>query len=322
MANAKLCIALAAAITTQSAIGAEKAMTAQIGSVTLSGTLQTPNEHQGHAPVVLIIPGSGPTDRDGNNPLGVTAAPYRLLASALASRGISSVRIDKRGMFGSTNQSFNANDATIDMYAEDVRAWVKQIRAATGNSCVWVLGHSEGALVAEVAARKPDGICGLMLVSGAGRNLADVIKGQLEANPANAPVLPQALSAIDALRGGHHIDVSTFPAPLLRLFKPELQNYLINIFSFDPVQVLKASKMPVIVIQGTHDLQTSVTDATLLSKARPGVVLKTIDGMNHVWKMPAQGVQANVASYTDPSLPLAPALSLAVADFIQQHGER
>jgi hypothetical protein len=53
------------------------------------------------APVVLIIPGSGPTDRDGNNPLGITAAPYRLLAEALAAKRVSSVRIDKRGMFGS-----------------------------------------------------------------------------------------------------------------------------------------------------------------------------------------------------------------------------
>ena len=49
-------------------------------------------------PVVLIIPGSGPTDRDGNNPLGVSAASYRLLAETLAARGIGSIRIGKRGM--------------------------------------------------------------------------------------------------------------------------------------------------------------------------------------------------------------------------------
>ena len=53
------------------------------------------------APVVLIVPGSGPTDRDGNNPIGVTSAPYRLLAEALGAKGVSTVRIDKRGLGGS-----------------------------------------------------------------------------------------------------------------------------------------------------------------------------------------------------------------------------
>ncbi|WP_266157479.1 alpha/beta hydrolase [Dyella silvatica] len=322
MANVKLCIALAAVLMTQSAIGAEQAITTHIASGTLSGTLQTPDGHPGRSPVVLIVPGSGPTDRDGNNRLGVSAAPYRMLAAALAGHGISSVRIDKRGMFGSAIQGWNPNDASIDGYAEDVRAWVKRIRSTTGNDCVWVLGHSEGALVAEVAAKKPDGMCGLILASGAGRNLADVIKSQLQANPANAPVLAQALSALESLRGGHRIDVAAFPAPLQQLFHPDLQNYLINVFSFDPVQELKGFSGPVMVIQGSSDIQVSVADATMLAAARPGIVLKTIQGMNHVWKMPTEGVQANMASYSNPSLPLAPELAPAIADFIRQHSEQ
>src|SRR6476660_9152363 len=73
-----------------------------------------------NAPVMLIIPGSGPTDRDGNNPLGITAAQYRLLAEALASKGISSVRIDKRGMFGSKAAVPDANAVTVGDYAIDV----------------------------------------------------------------------------------------------------------------------------------------------------------------------------------------------------------
>ena len=78
--------------------------------------------------MVLIIPGSGPTDRDGNNPLGVTAAPYRLLAEALAAKGVSSVRIDKRGMFGSKAAVADPNTVTIGDYAADTHDWVEAIR--------------------------------------------------------------------------------------------------------------------------------------------------------------------------------------------------
>ena len=82
----------------------------------LAGTLVAPAEGQ---PLVLIIPGSGPTDRDGNSPLGVTAAPYRLLADALAERGIGTLRIDKRGMFASKAAVADANAVTIADYVTD-----------------------------------------------------------------------------------------------------------------------------------------------------------------------------------------------------------
>jgi uncharacterized protein len=135
----------------------------------LAGTLLDSGKK---AAVVLIIPGSGPTDRDGNNPLGVTGAPYRLLAEALQAKGVSSVRIDKRGMFGSKAAVQDANKVTITDYASDVHSWIAAIQKQTGSSCAWVLGHSEGALVALAAAQQPKGICGVILVSGAGRRLS------------------------------------------------------------------------------------------------------------------------------------------------------
>ena len=73
---------------------AERPITAPGPLAPLAGTLADAGKG---APVLLIIPGSGPTDRDGNSPLGVKAGTYRLLAEALAARGVSSVRIDKRG---------------------------------------------------------------------------------------------------------------------------------------------------------------------------------------------------------------------------------
>ena len=86
----------------------------------LAGTLLDAGKR---APVVVILPGSGPTDRDGNNPLGVTAAPYRLLAQGLAARGVTTVRIDKRGLFGSRAAIANPNAVTIADYAADAHAW-------------------------------------------------------------------------------------------------------------------------------------------------------------------------------------------------------
>src|SRR3954463_16774488 len=125
-----------------------------------------------HAPIVLIIPGSGPTDRDGNNPLGVTAAPYRLHAEALALKGVSTLRADKRGMFGSKAAIADANAVTIADYAADAHNWAEALRKRTGAQCVWILGHSEGGLVALTAGQQPEGICGLVLVSTPGRKMS------------------------------------------------------------------------------------------------------------------------------------------------------
>jgi uncharacterized protein len=110
---------------------------------------------------ILIIPASGPTDRDGNNRLGVNGAPYKLLAEGLARKGVTTVRVDKRGMFGSSGAAADANAVTISDYSDDFHAWVKVIRKQTGMPCVWVAGHSEGGLVALASSQNPDGLCGL-----------------------------------------------------------------------------------------------------------------------------------------------------------------
>jgi pimeloyl-ACP methyl ester carboxylesterase len=140
----------------------------------LAGTLLRTPGTQG--PVALIIPGSGPTDRDGNNPLGVRAASYRLLAEGLFHQGVNTVRIDKRGMFGSAAAVVDPNAVTIADYVADTDAWVQAIRATTGAPCVWLIGHSEGGLVALATAKEVKNLCGLVLVSAAGRPMGDVLK--------------------------------------------------------------------------------------------------------------------------------------------------
>jgi pimeloyl-ACP methyl ester carboxylesterase len=280
----------------------------------LAGTLIDPGKN---APAVLIIPGSGPTDRDGNNPLGVKGGVYRQLAEALAAKGVATLRIDKRGMFGSKAAIADANDVTIGAYAADVHAWVDMVRAKTGRPCVWLLGHSEGALVALQAAQNPKGICGLILVSGAGRPLGEVIRAQLRANPANASLLPQGEAALDQLVAGKRVPAATLPAPLQRLFNDRVQGYLIDMFRHDPAKLIAAVKLPVLIVQGDKDIQVAVADADLLKRAQPAATLKLMPGINHVLKPVASDDRAaNVATYGDASLPISPAVPDAIAAFV------
>jgi len=272
-------------------------------------------------PVVLMIPGSGPTDRDGNSPRGLKAAPLRLLAEGLTARGMASVRIDKRGMFASAGAIPDANKVTIDDYAADTRAWIAAIRAKTGAPCVWVLGHSEGGLVAlDTAAARPAGLCGVIAVSTPGRRLGEVMRAQLHANPANAPILADADRAIALLEAGHTIPAASLTPPLSMLFADVIQPFLVNSFAKDPAKLAAATSKPLLIVQGEADLQVTVEDAKILKAAQPKATLILLPKVNHVLKtVEGESRGANLATYADPNLPIAPGVVTAVADFITNH---
>lgn len=270
------------------------------------------------APVVLIVPGSGPTDREGNSPLGVTAAPYRLLAEGLAGKGVTSVRIDKRGMFGSRGAIPDPNAVLIRDYAADVHSWVNVIRAKTGVPCVWLLGHSEGSLVALAAAQRSENICGVISVSGSGRPLGETMRAQFRANPANAAILGSALKMLDELEAGRRVDPATLPAPLAQMVPAAVQGYMIDLLGHKPAALARSLKVPLLVVQGETDLQTGVEDAQLLASASPGAPLAILPGVNHVLKSAPIERSANLATYADPSLPIAPAVVDTVAGFIKR----
>jgi pimeloyl-ACP methyl ester carboxylesterase len=301
---------------TTSAVPVETLVEAPGPTGPLKGSMLAPPVSQG--PVVLIIPGSGPIDRDGNSPAGVLAAPYRLLAEALVARGITTVRIDKRGFAGSAGATPDGNAVTIPDYVTDVNAWIAVIRQGSGPSCVWLLGHSEGGLVALAAARNSH-VCGLILVSAAGRPMGELLREQLKANPANAPLLDQALPAIDALEAGKTVDAATLPAPLLRLFNPRVQGFLISVFSYDPAQLIANYKKPVLIVQGLRDIQVREADAQLLKKADPTATLVLLPDVNHVLKsVTSDDVRSNIATYGNSGLPLAPGVVEAIADFLMK----
>lgn len=278
----------------------------------LHGTLLSP-EGQTHAAAV-ILPGSGPTDRDGNSPqFGIQAATYRLLAEGLAERGVASVRIDKRGIGASAAAGGAEADLRFTANIDDARAWVAEAAAKTGRPCAWLIGHSEGALVAlAVAANGDDNVCGLVLLSGAGRPAGVVLREQLTALP--EPLKAEALTIVDELEAGR--TVANPPTALAALFRPSVQPYLISWLALDPAKLAAAYDGPIFIGQGATDIQVTVADAEALKAAQPQAELVIWGGVNHVLKLAPAERAANVATYMDPALPLAPGVVEAVADFM------
>jgi pimeloyl-ACP methyl ester carboxylesterase len=270
--------------------------------------------------IVLMLAGSGPTDRDGNAAaMGLHTDMYKLLADGIGREGFGSLRADKRGIGESRAALTAEKDLTIQTYADDARAWVADLRRRTGQKCIWLLGHSEGALVAEItASQDPADVCGVILVSGAGRPLGTVIREQLHANPANPPVLVKTADDIlGQLEAGHA--VSDVPPALATLFRPSVQPYLMSELALDPVALLAKLRMPTLVLQGDNDLQVSVADAKLLTAARPDIRLVVLHGVNHLLKEAPADRAGNLATYFDPSLPLAPDLVMDIVRFVRQN---
>lgn len=315
---AALALAAAAAAAPGASVASEIEAAGPAGP--LRGTLLSPGGARG-APVILILPGSGATDRDGNNPMaGVRASTYRLLAEGLAERGIATVRIDKRGILGSAGAG-PANAVTIADYAADARQWVRAARERTGARCVWLLGHSEGGLVALAAGQDPEDLCGLILVSAGGRPIGTVLREQLRASPVYAPLIDQAVPAIEALEAGRHVDTSAMDQRLLPLFAPPIQDYMISLLSYDPARLMATLRPPVLIVQGLSDLHVNEADARRLAEANPAARLVLLPGVNHVLKaVPTDDRAANAATYGDAELPLAPGVVEAISDFIGTAG--
>lgn len=279
----------------------------------LHGTLLTP-EGQTRA-VAVILPGSGPTDRDGDSPqFGIRAATYRLQAEGLAERGVATIRIDKRGIGESAAAGGAEADLRFTTNIDDARAWAAEATAKTGRPCAWLIGHSEGALVAlATVAKGDDKVCGLVLLSGAGRPAGVVLREQLAAGLPE-PLKTRAYDILTELEAGR--TVANPPPELAAMFRPSVQPYLISWLALDAAKLAAAYDGPIFIGQGTTDIQVMVADAEALKTAQPRAQLAIWDGVNHVLKVAPAERAANIATYMDPALPLAPGVVQAVADFV------
>ncbi|HEV2261741.1 MAG TPA: alpha/beta fold hydrolase [Candidatus Rubrimentiphilum sp.] len=307
--------AVAAATIPIKAWAAESDIALHTATGTISGTLSLPNAAKG-VPIVLIIAGSGPTDRDGNNPLipGKNDA-YKLLAAGLAGRGIASVRYDKRGIGASAKAMTSESSLRFTTYVDDAKGWIDLLRRDPRFSKVVVAGHSEGALIGTIAAQRP-GVAGFASLEGAGRPAAAILRAQLK--PQFPPALyAEADAAITQLQNGK-LYTAGLPDSLNALFRPSVQPYLISWFKYDPAVEIGKVRAPVIIVQGTADLQVTMVDAQALQSGNPRAKLVVVEGMNHVLKhAPNTSTQAAIlAGYSDPALPVDPKVTDAVASLV------
>lgn len=277
---------------------------------TIYGTLQIPAVDR-QVPVALIIAGSGPTDRDGNNP-AMKNNSLKMLADSLQTHGIASLRYDKRGIAASQEAGPDESELRFENYIDDVVAWLELLKSDKRFSKFFVLGHSEGSLIGMVAAGKST-VDGYISIAGAGFKAGDILKTQLAAQP--EPIKSACYSSIDSLEAGKTFsDVN----PLLySLFRPSVQPYLISWFRYDPRMEIKKLSSPVLILQGTTDIQVSVKDAENLKNAKPDATLAIIEGMNHILKNAPADRQANIATYTNPELPLNGEFVKKVLEFIE-----
>ena len=276
------------------------------------GTLVVPVNVK-KSPVVLIIAGSGPTDRNGNSPLGVQANTYRMISENLAENGIASLRFDKRGIAQSRPAMTAESDLRFETYINDVNAWISLLKSDKQFSSIIILGHSEGSLIGMVAAEQSK-VNGYISASGSGRAADLLIKEQLE-NKLPPQLMDESDKILDSLKAGK--TVSKVNPVLASLYRPSVQPYMISWLRYDPVKVIAKQKIPVLIVQGTTDLQVPVKDANLLSAAKPDAKLLVIENMNHVLKESDMDQQKNIETYKNPDLKLKSGLAEGIVSFIK-----
>lgn len=281
------------------------------GSGELFGTLLLPKSAK-PVPVVLIIAGSGPTDRDGNNSDGGRNDSMKRLALILAKHNIASVRYDKRGVAASRPATPDERDLSIEKYVDDAVAWAAKLKTDSRLGPLVLMGHSEGALVATLAAERA-GAVALISVAGTGRPVDQVVREQLQ-DRLPPPLLERSEQLIEEIKAGK--TDNDVPEPLQVVFRPSVQPYLISLFRQNPTAAFGQLKIPTLIIQGRNDMQVGVGDAELLHKAKPDSQLAIIDGMNHVLRIVPMDIKRQLASYKDPQLPLASEVTDRILKFL------
>jgi uncharacterized protein len=262
-----------------------------------------------HPPVALLIAGSGSTDHDGNGPQAKPAT-LKKLSEQLVAHGIATLRYDKRGAGGWKPQFGPAEDFRFKDFVDDAASLVAYLREQRKFSRVAVVGHSEGGLVAILAARRTP-VDRLVLLSTAARKQGELVKAQLEKKLPPETYAPIA-KAIDAMVAGQTVD----PPPEGFQIPPAMQPGLASAFREDPIDPLKQINGPILIVNGGRDLQLARVDFAALSAAAPAAKTLWLPDMNHVLNDVSDDGADNLAAYNQPDRPLDPALIEAVTGFI------
>jgi pimeloyl-ACP methyl ester carboxylesterase len=292
-------------------------ITLPVKKATISATIYAPATPQ-KPPVVLIIAGSGPTDRNGNSP----ALPGKnncllQLAEVLAQNGIASLRYDKR-MIGKSRlaQGMREDSLVFSDMIDDGEQLYHFLKNA-GYKEIYIAGHSEGSLIGMVIAQrvKPTGY---ISIAGSGRKAPDILREQLATFPGQLKT--DSYTIIDSLEAGHL--VKKVNPSLLSAFRPSVQPYMISWFSYDPAKIISSLKCRILILQGSNDLQVKEKDADALKQGNPNAKLVIIKNMNHVLKEVKSGDQnENVKAYSNPDLAVMRELTDEIINFIKEKNQ-
>jgi len=277
----------------------------------ISGTLTIPALAK-VSPIVIIIAGSGPTDRDCNSPFGLKTNAYKMLSEGLAENGISTLRFDKRGIGKSQKAMTSKSDLRFETYINDVVSWITLLKTDNRFSKIILLGHSEGSLIGIIAAEQSD-ISGFISVAGLGKPADKILQDQVK-SLLPPQLLEESNKILDSLKAGK--TVTNVRPNLVVLYRPSVQPYLISWIKYDPAKEISRLTIPVLIIQGTTDVQVTTDNAKMLSAANPDAKLLIIENMNHVLKECDTIIQNNMVTYTNPDLPLKPGLVDEIVNFI------
>ena len=306
-------ITLIAALTLAIAASAETPITLQTTSGEIYGTLVAPENASRTA--VLIIAGSGPTDRNGNSVAGISTNAYKMLADSLAAHGYASLRYDKRGIAASAAAGTDESQLTFDAYIDDAAAWVDLLVADEQFDRVVLAGHSEGGLIALVAAKRSEQVAAVITLAGVGEAIDATLRRQLATQP--EPYKSECYRIIDELKAGRK--VTDVKPELAVLFRESVQPFLISQMRYEPAAEARALKVPLLVVQGTTDIQINLNDAMKLSTSNFAAKLAIIKDMNHVLKPCASlDQQTQMMTYINSSVALAPTLVPTLVGFLNE----
>lgn len=276
----------------------------------LVGTLLSPSADK--IPLAIIIAGSGPTDRNGNNSM-MTNNSLKMLAEGLLSQDIATLRFDKRGIGASKEAGIDESELRFDQMVEDVAAWIDTLSKDSRFSNITVIGHSEGSTIGMIASQSKQ-VSKYISIAGPGERASDKIKEQLVIQ---APAIVEMTNPIlEKLNNGETVD--SIPPMLYSLFRPSVQPYLISWFRYDPKKEIAKLDKPILIIQGTTDIQVSLSDADQLSKSNRRSEKFIIEGMNHVLKDADKDRIKNTTTYNNPNLPLSEGLIDVIVNFIKK----
>lgn len=277
----------------------------------LYGTLLSKNNQQ---TIAIIVAGSGPTDRNGNSTMGPPTNEYQMLAHSLDSQNIATFRYDKYGVAKSLPSGFKESNLVFDNYVKDAENIFDYLHDTLGFKNIYFIGHSEGSLIAMLASEKKP-VKGYISIAGAGRPIDIILEEQLKKAPFPDSVKQQIPLIFNQLKKGNIVD--NYPESLASVFRKSVQPYIISWMKYSPEMEIKKLKCPILLLQGSCDIQVQIEDANNLHNANKKSTLEIIPGMSHILKNAGKDCVDENKTYTDGSMPIDQQLVDDIVKFIK-----